>query len=274
VSTPVRVRPKRWEPGDEEGHEGGMERWLLTYADMITLLLALFVILYAISSINQSKFSALKKSVEKSLAASPNTTSTHKASHNGIAKKEAPPKKDQPGVGKTGEQASGGAAGAAARSVPPSSLKQIEEQLQAAFAARHELPDVKLDMERRGLVVRLVADSLFFANDSAALNPLGVDVVNTAGTVLAKHANAVVVEGYADNLPVVGGPYNSNWALSAARATTVVLQLDHTDHVNPSQLAATGYGSAHPIVPNTSPANQAQNRRVNIVVLRTVNPRV
>jgi chemotaxis protein MotB len=274
VTSPLRVRPKRWEPGDEEGHEGGMERWLLTYSDMITLLLALFVILYAISSINQSKFSALKKSVEKSLAASPNTTSSHKASHNGIAKKEAPPKRDQPGVGKTGEQASGGGAGASTKTSVPTSLKAIEAQLHAAFLAHHELPDVKLDLEPRGLVVRLVADSLFFANNSASLNPVGIAVVNTAGHVLAQHPNAVVVEGYADNVPVLGGPYNSNWALSAARATTVVLQLDHTDHVNPSQLAATGYGSAHPIVPNTTPANQAKNRRVNIVVLRTVNPRV
>ena len=74
------------------------------------------------------------------------------------------------------------------------------------------------------------------------------------------------VEGYTDNEPITGGPYRDNWQLSAERAVVVVERLQQVAHVNPAQLYLVGFGQYHPLVPNSSTANQAENRRVNIVI--------
>ena len=117
-----------------------------------------------------------------------------------------------------------------------------------------------------GLVEGLVADSTFFVTNSAALSPVGIKIVDTSASVLRKFPNAIDVAGYTDNRPITSGPFANNWALSAARATTVVVRMTKNDRVNPGQLVILGYGQYHPVVPDTSPESQAQNRRVNIVV--------
>jgi chemotaxis protein MotB len=89
------------------------------------------------------------------------------------------------------------------------------------------------------------------------------------GKVVAPLPNDVVVEGYTDSLPIVGGPFSSNFELSAVRAVTVLEQLMRVDGVPADRLSATGYGDTHPIVPNNSPANMALNRRVDVVILNT-----
>lgn len=231
-----------------------MERWLLTYADMITLLLALFVILYAVSVVNKSKLQAMQQSVNRSL---------HSA---GLSANAPPSTVPAPPV----------SAAVPVTTRPPapvapklSDLAQIEAQIRAALAAKGLLGDVTLNLAPNDLVIQLLADKLYFASDSAALSPAGVAVVDTSGAVIAAHGNAVNVEGYTDDVPVVGPPFYSNWELSAARAVTVVLEMIHADGLKPERVVAEGFGDAHPIFPNTSPANMAQNRRVNIVVQAT-----
>jgi chemotaxis protein MotB len=220
--------------------ETNEERWLLTYSDMITLLLVLFIVLFALSRIDQAKFREFKQSVSHAVAS---------RTPKGPAK-----------VQKTH---------VAAKSTPVNRLQEIKQQLSAALNAKALLGDVTLTINSSGLVEGLVADDTFFSTNSADLSAVGQEIVDTSAAVLRSYPNAIEVAGYTDNEPITGGPYANNWDLSAARATTVVVRMTGTDSVNSGQVVLLGYGQYHPLVPNTSPAAQAQNRRVNIVISPT-----
>jgi chemotaxis protein MotB len=203
---------------------------------MITLLLVLFIVLFAISRIDQAKFREFKQSVTHAVKSSEahGKTTVH-------AKRAAAPK-------------------------PVNRLKKIKAELVTALAKEGLLNDVSLSLNESGLVEGLVTDSTFFVTNSALLSPVGQRIVDTSASVLKGIPNAIEVAGYTDNQPITGGPYANNWALSAARATTVVVRMTDLDGVNPNQVVLLGYGQYHPLVPNTTPAGQAQNRRINIVV--------
>jgi chemotaxis protein MotB len=229
-----------------EHHDSSQERWLLTYADMITLLLVLFIVLFALSKINQAKYRQFQQSV----------------SH----------------VKLVGTSVVHGATSTASRGPAPLSaaatarLRQIEQALTHALTLKGLLGDVTIKIDSSGLVEGLVADSTFFVTDSAQLSPLGEEIVDTSGHVLDSYPNNVDVAGYTDDQQITGGPFANNWALSAARSSTVVERLTTVDAVNPDRVVAIGYGQYHPVVPNSSPAAEAENRRVNIVVSRQSTP--
>jgi chemotaxis protein MotB len=227
--------------GDHEAESG--ERWLLTYADMITLLLVLFIVLFALATINQAKFREFKQSLSHAeLSHTPKGTTKV---HTHPVKKSTAPK------------------------ASPNQLEAIESQLSSALTASGLLGDVTLSINSSGLVEGLVADSTFFDTNSAQLSAVGQEIVDTSARVLKNYPNALEVAGYTDNQPITGGPYANNWELSAARATTVVIRMTANDGVNPGQVVLLGYGQYHPLVLNTSPVAQAENRRVNIVVSPT-----
>jgi chemotaxis protein MotB len=226
-----------------EADNDNNDRWLLTYADMITLLLVLFIVLFALSKIDEAKYKEFQESVSDDRVVNDSVvhgTTTH-PSH-GTRTSVAAPATNQ--------------------------LRAIEKALSAALAQHGMLSDVTLSINSSGLVEGLVADSTFFQVDSAELSPLGQQIVDTSGQVLARYSNDVDVAGYTDNQVITGGPYANNWELSAARATSVVERLTLVDAVEPQRVVALAYGQYHPVVPNTSPVAQAQNRRVNIVVKR------
>lgn len=264
---------------EAEEAEGGMERWLLTYSDMITLLLALFIVLFSLSTISVQKFEALAQSLrntfsghttvvknntgllhQNSLVSHPGNVPgvNHSASspvqppHTPVA---ASPTTTQP-VGQPGSQ----------------SLATIQAELQSALSSQGLTSDVNIAQASptpttHELVVQILSDKIFYAVDSADLGPLGDRVVDVIATVLRRNTNNAAVQGYTDNQPIYGGPYATNWELSAERATHVVVRLTHVDGIDPNRLAIVGYGKTRPIVPNTSPANMARNRRVDVVIL-------
>lgn len=265
-------RRQRHAPG-EDHEEGNSERWLLTYSDMITLLLALFIVLFAVSTINQKKFLALALGLKQSFNPNPGVLT----SSNGML--------DQPSVIPTAGSVQSLARpslslrslGSSPKPTPQPShtattattkaLQQVEAEINAALAAKGLQSTVTMTMQTRGLVVQVLADKVFFATDSAQLGPVGNEVVDTIASVLRTDTYSVEVEGYTDNQPITGGKYTSNEELSAVRAVNVVLRLSNIDGLDPSRLAATGFGDTHPLVPNTSPANMARNRRIDVVVL-------
>ena len=212
---------------------------MLTYSDMITLLLVLFIVLFALSRIDQAKFKEFKQSVSHAVL-----------SHTPKGPTKVPPR-------------------AAPQATPANRLQEIKEKLSAALNSQALLGDVTLTINSSGLVEGLVADDTFFSTNSADLSAVGEKIVDTSASVLQAYPNAIEVAGYTDNQPITGGPYANNWDLSAARATTVVVRMTVTDSVNSGQVVLLGYGQYHPVVPNTSPAAQAQNRRVNIVISPT-----
>jgi chemotaxis protein MotB len=227
----------------DAAHDDNQERWLLTYADMITLLLVLFIVLFALSKINQAKYKQFQESVSDDRVVGDSMV-------HGTSPKPSRGPRPLSAAAQTDQ------------------LHGIEKALSKALAQRGMLSDVTLSINASGLVEGLVADSAFFQVDSAQLSPLGQQIVDTSGGVLTRYANDVNIAGYTDDQAISGGPFANNWELSAARATSVVERLTQVDAVAPQRVVALAYGQYHPVVANTTPAALAQNRRVNIVVKR------
>lgn len=234
-----RMRSERNEAQEEQSSE----RWLLTYADMITLLLVLFIVLFALSKVNEAKFRQFSQSfkLNKIVGVSLDKGTITQA-----------PKGKMP------------------LSATPDELHQVASLLAKALKATGELQSVSISVNANGLTEGLVADSTLFETDSANLSPLGQKIVDTSGRVFAQFANNIEVAGYTDDQPITGGPYGNNWALSAARATTVVQELTTSDGVDPTRVIAVAFGQYHPVATNATPAGKSQNRRVNIVVKATI----
>jgi chemotaxis protein MotB len=236
----------------EDGASG--ERWLLTYADMITLLLALFIVLFALSTIDQKKYQEFKTGVVQ--AFSPHS---------------------EPIPGGTGllQQTSLVTHPGTTKTTVPNPLVNLEQRIQASLAQAGVSQDATVSLEQRGVVVRLLTDKVFFATYSADLGPVGDRVVDAVGRVASTMTNPVQVEGYTDNQPITGsGPYKTNFELSAARAMTVVDRLAGPDGLAPGRLSGIGYGDTRPIVPNDTPAHQAANRRIDVVLLGSSSPAI
>jgi len=257
------------------------ERWLLTYADMITLLLALFIVLFAVSSINSKKFLALALGLKNTFDPKPGVlphgsgllqeASLTKTSGTQMDQKLPTVAPLEPGATTTTTTTvagQGGKAGSGNANAGPMPLNQIQQQVENALAAKGLTGAASTMSQTRGLVVQVLADKVFFQTDSADLGPVGDSVVDTLAAVLHGDTNAVVVEGYTDNQPIIGpGPYTSNLELSAVRAVNVAQRLTLTDGLDPSRIAAKGYGETHPAYPNDSAADQAMNRRIDVVIL-------
>lgn len=257
-------------------HGGDEERWLLTYSDMITLLLALFIVLFALSSLNKIKFAEFRSGIRAEFASHPvsiapaDTGLLRQTSL--VATPLVPHSLTNPISTALRAETT------PVSTVPPApnssvaqpdlnQLRQLEQAIESALASRGFLKDVTLDLTPKGLSIELLADQVFFATNSNLLAPVGAEIVDTVGSVLYGQPNAISVRGYTDNVPVTGGPWYSNFMLSAARATTVVLRLMSTDGIADSRLLVEGFGPTHPVASNATPEGQAKNRRVDIVIL-------
>lgn len=255
----------------EEHEVENAERWLLTYADMITLLLALFIVLFAVSTINSKKFLALALGLQQTFNPNPGVL----PSSNGVLQNASL----TPTAGKS-DGSSTGITTTTTTTVPPNpattlptalpgqqSLGTIQAQIDQALAAKGLGATATTAETAQGLVIQILSDHVFYASDIASLNGTGNEVVDTVASVLSADTNDIEVEGFTDTAPIYGGPYTSNMQLSAERAVNVAVRLYSVDGISQSRLAVVGNGPNDPVVPNSSPANMAQNRRVDIVVL-------
>jgi chemotaxis protein MotB len=268
------------------------ERWLLTYADMITLLMALFMVLFSISSVNISKFRTLQMSLKAAFSGDilPGGKSIEQPGASANSSR-APTTIDTPAIvrltpnvtselehvsgGQSGSaQASAQSAATSAASVQVSAAQQEQASFEALrrelnqYAARHGFAkSVHVAIEQRGLAIRVLTDSLLFTSGSAALESHGQPLLTEIAALLnVDHVHPIAVEGNTDNVPI-NGPFPSNWELSTARASSVVRFLIAKD-VDPQRLSATGYAEQHPIATNSTAAGRALNRRVEIVLQR------
>ena len=234
--------------GGQGGGHGSSERWLLTYADLITLLLAFFVILYAMSQTDHKKMSDLSKALSSAFHV---TQGASNAALDG-----------QPSV------LVGGA--------NPMDLAMMEMQDQLEKKIAEEFGEqqgqdgeqaVTTKLTERGLVVSL-ASSAFFDPGAAALRPDAIALMRTVAWTLKNSGKNIMIEGHTDDTPIHTAMFPSNWELSTHRATSVVRYLVEAYKLPPERLSAAGYGEYKPLVANTSPANRAKNRRVDIVILK------
>ncbi|HST56930.1 MAG TPA: flagellar motor protein MotB [Solirubrobacteraceae bacterium] len=254
--------------------EGGDERWLLTYADMITLLMALFMVLFSISSVNISKFQTLQQALHAAFSgdilpggksiAQPGATAN--SSH-------APSAADvQAIVPLTAQPASTLQSTASAATQQASEFARIKAKLDAYSKQHGFSKNVKSSIDRRGLVIRVLTDKLLFASGRASLESGATPLLGEIAQLLdVEQLSPVAVEGNTDDVPIHSSVFPSNWELSTARASTVVRFLI-SQGVGAPRLSAAGYADQHPIAANTDPSGRARNRRVEIVLQRLPGP--
>ena len=269
--------------GGEE--EGGAERWLVTYADMLTLLLVLFIVLFSISVVNTSKFISLKTSLAavfgdgtKGMLSGGNGLNDNSTQGTG-QQMVMPGSPVAPQVaqknGKPADQAVKDAAALASGYSTQDVQKEVQdyrhirEAVTKALSAHGMAGAVKFAVTKRGLVMTVLTNGLVFPGNSATLEAEGRNILDAIAPALRTEKRQIEVDGYTNQLKVSTGPYPSGWELSSARASAVVRALISAG-VAESRLSAVGYSDQHPLYPASDPRAVTQNRRVEIVALSSL----
>ncbi|HET9443509.1 MAG TPA: flagellar motor protein MotB [Acidimicrobiales bacterium] len=267
---------RRKRHGGHEEHEESHERWLITYADMITLLMVLFIVLFSIGQTDLKKFEKLKAGLEDSfgprgedltleggggvLDGATVTTSPIDSPIDAPIPREVP---IEVAMQALREQE----AHEASVRIEQHALEEARDHIAAELAQHGLASAVQFRLEARGLIVTVVSDQVLFDLGSAALRPQGREVLDGLAPALDGLPNSLAIEGHTDDRPINGGPFATNWELSTARATSVLRYLVDAHGLAPSRLSASGYADQRPIVPNDTEAQRGQNRRVEVVVL-------
>jgi chemotaxis protein MotB len=244
-----------------EMESAGMMRWLLTYADMITLLLATFIIMYALEAANKAQaFQEVAASFRAVFGLIPGgaTVMPSEGTNQGINFKVMAGEPEQGGPG--GEKSPKPVAGSGG---------DIEGKILAKLKKSLGAHKIMIRREARGLVVSLLTDKVLFDLGDVQLKKEIRDILADIASVLKQYPkHQIVVEGHTDDLAMQSTRIPSNWELSALRATAVVKYLVTEQGVDPSRLSAAGYGEYQPLVPNISESNRRMNRRVDIVIMK------
>lgn len=245
------------------------ERWLVSYADFITLLFAFFVVLYASAQVDQRKVGKLAMAIQvafQELGVFPASTtqipldtneplpfSTVQAIENAKRVTELgriAPSPDEP-IGVDSEEAN---------------LSTMQAELQQALQNEIALHTVALHRETEGLVLSL-REFGFFDSGSATLKPSALPALDRIASILSVRTCRLRIEGHTDNVPIHTAQMASNWELSTARSTELVRLLIVRYGFSPERLSAAGFAEYHPIASNLTPQGRAQNRRVDVVIL-------
>ena len=242
----------RRQPFDDD--DDNPDRWLVSYADFITLLFAFFVVMYAISSVNLSKYNALTNAMGSAFTGN-NPQSIQ------IKKMEVKPQPEKTII----------------KPLPLSYLYQEKSKRERENMARMGvdisnklsplIQEGKVQVMQNNRGVRIdINDSVLFTAGSADIASAALDVLNEIATILNTNQRLIQVEGHTDNTPIHNQMFYSNWELSAVRATTVVRLLNQAGVIE-KRLSAIGYGDTQPLSSSDTEFGRAKNRRVSIMIL-------
>jgi chemotaxis protein MotB len=238
-------RHRRREAEEHENHE----RWLITYADMITLLMAFFIMMYAMSVVDLKKFEALSSAARHVFGG------------------------DAEEAGETGRDggatASGGGLLSGASELAVNRASLVNEMNRALNAALPEQLREHVAITHSGarVIVSVRADRITFPVGAAELTPEVRQILDAIGPALRGTHARVLIEGHTCNLPIRTARYPSNWELSAQRAANVMVHLVRQSRLDPDLISASGYADTQPVAPNETKDGRRRNRRVDIVVL-------
>jgi chemotaxis protein MotB len=279
-----RTRRHKKHPPHEE-HENH-ERWLVSYADMMTLLMVLFLVLFAMSQVDITKFTKLKSGLAAGFGAE-SVALEGKGTQLQTAEDPAPFTPGakvgvpvDPGAPEVGDEelrralAQADRAKASQRAQRAEAevkrLEEVKKRLEADLAAHGMSDSVRFSIDERGLVVTIVTNQVVFLGDSATLLDGGKRVLDFVGPAVAELPNKIQVDGHTNQLQTRTQNYPSGWELSSARASSVVRYLIERFHVPENRLSAAGYADTRPLYPPSDPRAVAQNRRVEVVVLSSL----
>ncbi|HTX71630.1 MAG TPA: flagellar motor protein MotB [Rectinemataceae bacterium] len=238
-------RKRQEEPEKPQNHE----RWLLTYSDMITLLMVFFVVMYALSKVEATKFTALAESLSEAFNM-PGVQLEEGLGGHSQSPTDAP-LRPPPGTGLSPK--------------PSDRRDPFIERARSTLATEIKTGVIRMNTEARGVVLALSGD-VNFREGSATLEPEAMSTMEKVAELLRDMPNPISVEGHSDNTPVPSGSrFDSNLMLSAARAVSVAQALELLD-LPKERLSATGFGDAKPARPNDTPEGRAYNRRVEILI--------
>lgn len=252
----------------EEEHENE-ERWLVSFADMMTLLFCLFMVLFAISSVNTSKFEALQRALQDAFSGkilsggeAVMQTGNQQPPERPQAEPPLPSITPLAAIGDIRPQTDD----AAQRE--DEDFKALKRRIDALVEEQGLTGRVRTTIRRRGLVVELLTDDIFFESGQAVLKPPAVALLDRLGDVLREERkHPIVVEGHTDDRPISTWQFPSNWELSGARAAAVVRAFAG-DGVLAGRLSLAGYGAEHPAASNATAEGRSRNRRVDVILTR------
>ena len=228
----------------------GHDRWLVSYADFITLLFAFFVVLYAFARADQKKQVQVVQAIDKAL------NSMGGASN--------------PDLSADAENAAQPAKNAGEELLTPMQIKydlgRVQHDLSLALAKQISTKTIAMEMGRDGLVISL-REAGFFDSGSATPKPEALPTLRTIAARLGATPYDLRIEGHTDNVPIHTAEFDSNWELSSARATRIARLFLEMKAIPPDRISAAGFAEFHPVAANDTAAGRAENRRVDIVVL-------
>jgi chemotaxis protein MotB len=237
---------KRRHKGHEGGHENA-ERWLLTYADLITLLMVFFVVLYSMSQADSEKFRKISAALSTAFNLEVLQGTPEAGLMDGIAQPEAP-------IDDLIND----------NEVPQ--VARLQRKIEAVTDGATQQPDVTVVRDREGIVIRL-SGSYLFDSGRAELKPNSLALLDAIAGELRALPNDIRVDGHTDATPIDSPRYPTNWELSTARALAVTRYLSETDGIRAGRMIAAGFGEYRPLASNGTREGRAQNRRVEIHVL-------
>lgn len=245
---------RRHKPEDHEN----LERWLVSYADFITLLFAFFVVMYAISQVNEGKYKVLSDALLQAFQSAPGPVqpqrlSTTKETQAVLPKQQSvlPTKKDDKQAVQVRKETE--------------KMKGIAKDIMKVMERLVKSGQVRVTQSARGIAIEINA-SVLFASGQAALEGESLKVLKAVAEVLAEVDNNIQVEGYSDNAPINSPMYPSNWELSSARASGVA-RLFVENGIAADRVVVLGYGENRPVDTNETSEGRARNRRVTVMIL-------
>lgn len=255
------------------------ERWLISYADFITLLFAFFVVMYSISQVNVSKYRVLSDTFIEAFNQPTNSQTNAEPSEQLNPSSDVITPID---MGKTAQNTADqvpnviadqdpsaqtmSSAATSAEAVTSDELSQISDLVTEKFSQLINDQMIQVSSNELWLQIEL-KDSILFGSGSADASEQAQKIFDEIAVILKNYSNPVQVEGFTDNIPIKSPKYPTNWELSTARASTIVKYLA-AKGVSPERLSAVGYGEYQPVASNETDAGRAQNRRVAIMVAK------
>ena len=254
---------KRQHKHDHEEHMD--ESWLIPYADLLTLLLALFIVLFASSQIDQKKFDELRKSFQAALAGGSsffeNTTPVPSTEDVGMNSQGDDSEQDQQSESELEEQL---------RQQETEQLMELKRKIDQYIDENGLTTQLKTQLDNRQLRIT-ISDNTLFESGSAALKPESRELASAISDMLEQYTNyEVIVSGHTDNVPIRTSQFPSNFHLSSERALSLMSVLLENPNVRPERFSSVGYSEYKPVASNDTPEGRAANRRVEVSIVRNV----